>query len=44
MPASSYPWLERPVVDAEFEQARRAHALFDAHREDPDIGYRFLAD
>ncbi|MBM9624092.1 hypothetical protein ACFQ60_02760 [Streptomyces zhihengii] len=25
-------------------QAYRANALFDAHREDPEFGYRFLAD
>ncbi|WP_406337562.1 DDE-type integrase/transposase/recombinase [Streptomyces sp. NBC_01620] len=39
-----YRWLERPVTDAEFEQAARANALFDAHREDPEFGYRFLAE
>jgi putative transposase len=39
-----YRWLERPVTDGEFEQAARANALFDAHREDPGFGYRFLAD
>ncbi|MFE2530374.1 transposase [Streptomyces sp. NPDC059371] len=37
-------WLERPVTDAEFEQATRANALFDAYLEDPEFGYRFLAD
>ncbi|MFE5114325.1 IS3 family transposase [Streptomyces sp. NPDC056663] len=39
-----YRWLERPVTGAEFERATRANALFDAHREDPEFGYRFLAD
>ncbi|NEB77359.1 IS3 family transposase [Streptomyces sp. SID14478] len=39
-----YRWLERPVTDAEFEQAARANALFDAHLEDPEFGYRFLVD
>ncbi|MFE9968652.1 DDE-type integrase/transposase/recombinase [Streptomyces sp. NPDC005525] len=39
-----YRWLERPVTDAEIEQAARANALLDAHREDPEFGYRFLAD
>ncbi|MFJ9683997.1 hypothetical protein ACIRP2_39300 [Streptomyces sp. NPDC101194] len=39
-----YRWLERPVTEAEFERASRANALFDAHREDPEFGYRFLAD
>lgn len=39
-----YRWIEQPVSQAEFEQAARANALFDAHREDPEFGYRFLAD
>ncbi|WP_432164670.1 IS3 family transposase [Streptomyces sp. bgisy031] len=39
-----YRWLERPVADAELEEAARANALFDAHRDDPEFGYRFLAD
>jgi transposase InsO family protein len=42
--APYYRWLERPVTDAAVEQAYRANALFDAHREDPEFGYRFLAD
>lgn len=32
------------MIDAVLEQAHRANALFDAHREDPEFGYRFLAD
>jgi hypothetical protein len=28
----------------ELERAHRANALFDAHRDDPQFGYRFLAD
>ncbi|GHA43675.1 integrase [Streptomyces spiroverticillatus] len=39
-----YRWLQRPVTDAEFEEAHRANALCDAHREDPEFGYCFLAD
>ncbi|WP_369275855.1 IS3 family transposase [Streptomyces sp. R11] len=39
-----YRWLDRPVTDAAWEEAYRANALFDAHREDPEFGYRFLAD
>ncbi|WP_331751209.1 DDE-type integrase/transposase/recombinase (plasmid) [Streptomyces globisporus] len=39
-----YRWLQQPVTDAEFEEAARANALFDAHREDPEFGYRFLVD
>jgi len=33
-----------PVTDTELEAAYRANALFDAHRDDPEFGYRFLAD
>ena len=39
-----YRWLERPVTDAELVQAYRTNALFDAHRDDPEFGYRFLLD
>ena len=39
-----YRWLQRPVTDAELEEAYRANALFDAHRDDPEFGYRFLLD
>ncbi|MBF6169789.1 IS3 family transposase [Streptomyces gardneri] len=39
-----YRWLAKPVTAAELDQAYRANALFDAHRDDPEFGYRFLAD
>jgi putative transposase len=39
-----YRWLAQPVADAEWVQAHRANALFDAHRDDPEFGYRFLVD
>jgi putative transposase len=39
-----YRWLARPVTGAELAGAYRADALFDAHRDDPEFGYRFLAD
>ncbi len=39
-----YRWRARPITEAELEQAYRANALFDAHRDDPEFGYRFLAD
>ena len=38
-----YRWLKEPVTDAELAAAYRANALFDAHRDDPEFGYRFLA-
>ena len=39
-----YRWLAHPVTDAELIEAYRANALFDAHRDDPEFGHRFLAD
>jgi putative transposase len=39
-----YRWLAEPVTNAELEEAYRANALFDAHVDDPEFGYRFLAD
>jgi putative transposase len=39
-----YRWRARPVTATELERAHRANALLDAHRDDPEFGYRFLAD
>src|SRR5690606_30255306 len=39
-----YRWLRDPVTSRELEEAYRANALFDAHRDDPEFGYRLLAD
>jgi putative transposase len=39
-----YRWRANPVTDAERAEAYRANALFDAHRDDPEFGYRFLAE
>jgi putative transposase len=39
-----YRWLANPVTEAELDGARLANAVFDAHRDDPEFGYRFLAD
>ena len=39
-----YRWLADPVTDAECIEAHRANALFDAHADDPEFGYRFLVD
>ena len=39
-----YRWLANPVTDAELDEAHLANAIFDAHRDDPEFGYRFLAD
>ena len=37
-------WLRSPVPERDLTQAYRANALHDAHLEDPEFGYRFLAD
>ena len=39
-----YRWLANPITDAEWVAAHRANALFDAHQDDPEFGYRFLVD
>ena len=39
-----YRWLAAPVTEQELVEAHRANALFDAHRDDPEFGYRFLLD
>ncbi len=39
-----YRWLTCPVTTGELAQAYRADALFNAHRDDPEFGYRFLVD
>lgn len=32
------------MTDQEWEEAHRLNALIDAHRDDPEFGYRYLAD
>ena len=39
-----YRWLADPVTDAEITEAYRANALFDAHKDDPEFGYRYLVE
>ena len=39
-----YRWLKNPITTAERDEAYRANALFDAHRDDPEFGYRFLLE
>ena len=38
-----YRWRKQQVTPSELVEAYRANALFDAHRDDPEFGYRFLA-
>ncbi|MGR7023998.1 hypothetical protein [Geodermatophilus sp. URMC 62] len=39
-----YRWLAAPTTTSGLTQAHRANALFDAHRDDPEFGYRLLVD
>jgi putative transposase len=39
-----YRWLAAPITTSELQEAYWADALFDAHRDDPEFGYRFLLD
>ena len=39
-----YRWLDTPIVDSQLDEAYLANAICDAHRDDPEFGYRFLAD
>ncbi len=39
-----YRWLANTVTDKVLDEAHLANAVFDAHRDDPEFGYRFLAD
>jgi putative transposase len=39
-----YRWLATPVPEADVVEAYRANALFDAHADAPEFGYRYLAD
>lgn len=39
-----YRWRGQPVTDTELAEAYVANAIFDAHRDDPEFGYRLLAD
>ena len=42
--APCYRWLASPVTQRELDEAHLSNALFDAHRDDPEFGYRLLAD
>ncbi|WP_180848976.1 hypothetical protein [Mycobacterium intracellulare] len=39
-----YRWRATQATDSEITEAYRANALFDAHRENPEFGYRYLVE
>ena len=43
-PQAFYKWRARPCSDRDCDDARLTNALVDLHADDPEFGYRFLAD
>jgi putative transposase len=43
-PQAFYKWRADPVTDRDWDDAHLINALIDAHADDPEFGYRFLAD
>ena len=43
-PQAFYKWNARPVSDRDLDDAYLTNELVDAHADDPEFGYRFLAD
>jgi len=42
--APFYRWLRKPFTDGQLDEAHLANAVHSAHADDPEFGYRFLAD
>lgn len=41
---SYYRWLAAPVTDRDWDDAHLVNAIRDIHHDDPEFGYRFIAD
>ncbi|GAA0236911.1 hypothetical protein GCM10009539_22760 [Cryptosporangium japonicum] len=39
-----YQWKSRPVTDRDWADAHLINAAIDIHHDDPEFGYRFIAD
>ena len=39
-----YRWLRQPITSTEWTQAHLVNAIIDAHADDPEFGYRLIAD
>jgi putative transposase len=39
-----YKWQARPVSDRDWDDAHVINAIVDVHQDDPEFGYRFIAD
>lgn len=43
-PQAFYKWRQRPFSDREWHDAHLVNAMIDIHDDDPEFGYRFIAD
>ena len=43
-PQAFYKWRSRPWSDRDWADAHLANAIVDVHADDPEFGYRFIAD
>ena len=39
-----YRWIDEPIAESQLAEAYLANAIHTAHGDDPEFGYRFLAD
>jgi len=39
-----YKWRTRPICDHDWDDAHLTNAMVDIHADDPEFGYRFIAD
>ena len=39
-----YKWQAHPICDREWDDAHLTNEILDIHRDDPEFGYRFIAD
>lgn len=43
-PQAFYEWQAEPVTDRDWRDAQLINAAYDIHHDDPEFGYRFIAD
>jgi len=43
-PQAFYKWRSRPCSERDFHDAHVTNAIVDVHADDPEFGYRFIAD
>ena len=43
-PQAFYKWRARPVCERDWDDAHLTNAIVDVHADDPEFGYRFIAD